>query len=525
MEILSDDLKNELKEKIKGVDVKTGDFQDNVKAIIDAAIESNKDKIREEVTGETVDEHLEKELSGFQELENLLNEGVLDDIDDEHLKGMLTEQSKGLVDVEEERKSIERAGFPAERLTAITKQDIINEILEQFESAIEIMKLDVEKKLAENQEMLKKVNERQKLRNSYDKLANLQSKTQEYKGQEGKKLNENLVSAVENLKNRIDSLAKETTVEGKELESDELNEKIEELNRQKDRLEKALKEIKETYQSKETGDDEKAEETEEAEREEKEEIKAEFTKKVAQSLENIPDNITPEELIKYGEEVAKISESYKKKNINSEECNEILKKIKFKESNYSASEIGNIGLMNNQRRNYIRYTHQLETENDMSSEDKKSLEQKKEHCRKSFEKSNEDVEKITGKKAMPIKTEGEYLEELEDVSNNLSKKSLMPAMFGKNQKKASEQMSSLRTVFTEIFDVAKNKGRDLIIAYNNIIDELQKNSKSKIRVPEKFEVPKQEKNVVEKVDTPIPEKNTEGEKAMKELKVKYFDEL
>ena len=145
MEILSDDLKNELKEKIKGVDVKTGDFQDNVKAIIDAAIESNKDKIREEVTGETVDEHLEKELSGFQELENLLNEGVLDDIDDEHLKGMLTEQSKGLVDVEEERKSIERAGFPTERLTAITKQDIINEILEQFESAIEIMKLDVEK--------------------------------------------------------------------------------------------------------------------------------------------------------------------------------------------------------------------------------------------------------------------------------------------------------------------------------------------------------------------------------------------
>ena len=218
MEILSDDLKNELKEKIKGVDVKTGDFQDNVKAIIDAAIESNKDKIREEVTGETVDEHLEKELSGFQELENLLNEGVLDDIDDEHLKGMLTEQSKGLVDVEEERKSIERAGFPAERLTAITKQDIINEILEQFESAIEIMKLDVEKQLAKNQEMLKKVNERQKLRNSYDKLANLQSKTQEYKGQEGKKLNENLVSAVENLKNRIDSLAKETTVEGKELE-------------------------------------------------------------------------------------------------------------------------------------------------------------------------------------------------------------------------------------------------------------------------------------------------------------------
>ena len=181
--------------------------------------------------------------------------------------------------------------------------------------------------------------------------------------------------------------------------------------------------------------------------------------------------------------------------------------------------------MNNQRRNYIRYTHQLETENDMSSEDKKSLEQKKEYCRKTFEKLNEDVEKITGKKAMPIKTEGEYLEELEDVSNNLSKKSLMPSMFGKNQKKASEQMSSLRTVFTEIFDVAKNKGRDLIIAYNNIIDELQKNSKSKIRVPEKFEVPKQEKNVVEKVDTPIPEKNTEGEKAMKELKVKYFDEL
>ena len=45
------------------------------------------------------------------------------------------------------------------------------------------------------------------------------------------------------------------------------------------------------------------------------------------------------------------------------------------------------------------------------------------------------------------------------------------------------------------------------------------NSKSKIRVPEKFEVPKQEKNVVEKVDTPIPEKNTEGEKAMKELKI------
>lgn len=248
MDILTDDMKKDLKEKFNGLDTKDEKFQEQVQTIVEELIEVNKKKIGDFVAQKTVDEALEEEKEGFKELQQLKGEGVLEEIQDNVLKNDLKQQAKdGIADEILEKVSLEKAGFLKEPQKSISVDDIIEEVLNQLEEIIEEKKKKIDDEIAKKEEVIKKVEKREKLRVAKNKMSNLHQKTKTYKGTEGKRLNENVEKAVIDLDKQINALVAETTVDNKELQSEELKREKEELIEQKNKLSDMLKSIKEKY--------------------------------------------------------------------------------------------------------------------------------------------------------------------------------------------------------------------------------------------------------------------------------------
>ena len=261
MDILTEDMKKELRKKFNGLDTKDEKFQEQAQAIVEELIEVNKKKIGDFVAQKTVDEALEEEKEGFRELRQLMSEGVLEDIQDNDLKNSLKQQAKdGIVDEILEKVSLEKAGFLKEPQKPISVEDIIEEVLNQLEEIVEEKKKELDDEIAKKDEAIKKVEEREKLRVSKTKMNNLHQKTKTYKGTEGKKLNENVENAITDLDKQINALVAETTVDDKELQSEDLKKEKEDLIEQKNKLEEMLKSIKEKYMKDRAKDSDKSKE-------------------------------------------------------------------------------------------------------------------------------------------------------------------------------------------------------------------------------------------------------------------------
>ena len=248
MDILTEDMKKELRKKFNELDTKEEKFQEQVQAIVEELIEVNKKKIGDIVVKKTVDEALEEEKEGFKEIKQLMSEGVLEDLQDNELRNSLEQQAKdGIVDEISEKVSLEKAGFLKEPQKPISVEDIIEEVLNQLEEIVEEKKKELDNEIAEKEEVIKKVEKREKLKVSKAKMNNLHQKTKTYKGTEGKNLNENVEKAIVDLDQQIKALVAETTVDNKELQSEDLEKEREELIEQKNKLDDMLKSIKEKY--------------------------------------------------------------------------------------------------------------------------------------------------------------------------------------------------------------------------------------------------------------------------------------
>ena len=248
MDILTEDMKKELRKKFNGLDTKDEKFQEKSQAIVEELIEVNKKKIGDIVVKKTVDEALEEEKEDKKEIKQLMSEVVLEDLQDNELRNSLEQQAKdGIVDEISEKVSLEKAGFLKEPQKPVSVEDIIEEVLNQLEEIVEEKKKELDNEIAEKEEVIKKVEKREKLKVSKAKMNNLHQKTKTYKGTEGKNLNENVEKAIVDLDQQIKALVAETTVDNKELQSEDLEKERKELIEQKNKLDDMLKSIKEKY--------------------------------------------------------------------------------------------------------------------------------------------------------------------------------------------------------------------------------------------------------------------------------------
>ena len=106
MDLLTENMKKELKDKFKALDMNDEHFLENVQAIIDQSISENANKIGSSVQQKTVDEALQEEKDGFDELEQLMKDGILEDIENQELKDALEEQATyKIIDEKAEREN------------------------------------------------------------------------------------------------------------------------------------------------------------------------------------------------------------------------------------------------------------------------------------------------------------------------------------------------------------------------------------------------------------------------------------
>ena len=248
MESIIDDIKKVLGEKFNELDTRDENFQEKAQAIVDEIIEVNKEKIGNFVPHKTRDEELAREMEIFKKLSQLNIEGDLDYIPDEEVRDNLKQQAKdGIVDEEAEKISLEKAGFLKEPQKILSVEDIIEEVLNKLEEIVETKKKEIDEEIAKKEEIIKKIDNRERLRSTRAKIGDLQQESRTFKGIEGKKLNENIEKAIVSLDKEIDALVIETTVDGKELQSEDLKKEKEELIEQKNKLDDMLKVIKEKY--------------------------------------------------------------------------------------------------------------------------------------------------------------------------------------------------------------------------------------------------------------------------------------
>lgn len=248
MENILDDIKKVLGEKFNGLDIKDENFQEKVQVIVDEIIEVNKEKIGRFVPHKTRDEELAREIEIFKKLSQLNIEGDLDYIPDEEVRDNLKQQATdGIVDEETEKISLEKAGFLKEPQKILSVEDIIEEVLNKLEEIVEAKKKEIDDEIAKKEKIIEKVDNRERLRSTRVKIGDLHQESRTFKGTEGKKLNENIEKAIESLDKEIDALVIETTVDGKELQSEDLKKEKEELIEQKNKLDDMLKAIKEKY--------------------------------------------------------------------------------------------------------------------------------------------------------------------------------------------------------------------------------------------------------------------------------------
>lgn len=475
MDILTEDMKKELKDKFKALDINDEHFQEKAQEIIDEAIVGNKDKIGETVVQKTVDEALEEEKEGFDELEQLMNDGVLEDIGDIDLKDELEEQATHkIIDEAAEKVSLEKAGFLKEPNKETTIEDIVEEILKQLEEAIEEKKQEIEQKIQKNEDMLGKVQKREQLRASKVKVGNLHQKTKNYKGDEGKRLNKNVEAAITDLDKQINALVAETTVDGHELQSDALKQERQKLEEEKKKLEDMSKFLKAKYTSEHS----------------KEASKAILVDEIKQKMEGISYGMGPNKLIRQCEDLTLLREEYKDKGFSSDELDAIFEEIPLEideelENPQNAKTLAAIGQTNEIRRLYMNLSNK-ETQTD---EDKETIK----NCKEGFEKRKSVIEEICdGREVLPLRTEDEYIEELESMEEEAREEGFFK---GRKVRDVASKTRALRLVLKELVSTTKTRG--IQEAYARLRTTLERNPKIKTEdIPD--ELVKPEKKDVRK---------------------------
>ena len=479
MDILTEDMKKELKEKFKALDINDEHFQEKAQEIIDEAIVGNKDKIGETVVQKTVDEELAREKErGFNRLEEIKAKGSIEEIEDLALRDQLEELAQyKIIDEAVEKATLEAEGFLKEPNKATTVEDIVEEILKQLEEVIEEKKQEVEKKIQKNDDMLGKVEKRERLRSAKMDFTGLHKDTKTFKGKEGRRLNQCVEAAIVDLDRQIDALAIATTVDGHELQSDALKQERQKLTEEKQKLEDMSKFLKEKYTKDHA----------------KEGSKAILKSEIKQIMGEMEYGMGPNRLIKASE---RLKDLYKdnKSIFEEEELKAIFKEFPLAfdvdlEKNLNAYNLAlTAGQVNDVRREYIEITNK--GENELTPEDEAELENDK----KIFASAKEIVEAISNSELLPLKTEDEYTMELEGLKENAKDET---GFFnkGKKAKEVVSKMNKLRLVLNEIMSVTKtgkirpayDKVRE-ILNQNPTIDDLPEKleEEKRVNLPPKF---------------------------------------
>ena len=454
MDILTEDMKKELKEKFRALDINDEHFQEKAQTIIDEAILGNKDKIGETVVQKTVDEALEEEKEGFDELEQLMNDGILEDIEDQDLKDALEEQADlKIIDEVAEKASLEAAGFLKEPSKETTIEDIVEEILKQLEEVIEEKKNEIEDKIQKNDDMLGKVQKREQLRASKVRVGNLHQKTKNYKGTEGKKLNQNIEAIIGDFDKQIEALTLATTVNGKEKQVQELEQEKQQLVAEKKKLEDMLETVKEKYTKEQY----------------KQTSKVLLTDEIQNKMNEIQYGMRPEIILEKAEEIRKIFLENRKK-FTIEELRDIFKNVSIidKEGsgkNLTASTLADIGAINDIRKLYIYETGQ---------EKEKQDENEIEWCKKQFNKLSDHIKEISGETVSPLKTEAEYIEELKGLESE-AERNTSSSKKGEGIQRVNQRMKGLQSVLQQVIGFVSTDG--IKKTYHNVIEKLKSNPK------------------------------------------------
>ena len=503
MESIIDDIKKVLGEKFNGLDTKEENFQEKAQAIVDEIIEVNKEKIGNFVPHKTRDEELAREMEIFKKLSQLNIEGDLDYIPDEEARDNLKQQAKdGIVDEEAEKISLEKAGFLKEPQKILSVEDIIEEVLNKLEEIVETKKKEIDEEIAKKEKIIKKVDNRERLRSTRAKIGDLHQESRTFKGTEGKKLNENIEKAIVSLDKEIDALVIETTVDGKELQSEDLKNEREELIEEKNKLDDMLKAIKEKYvKDKEEKEAESKEymfnENEPSEdnldkvktdkgtvREEKADMEnnmdenggRKFNKFSMQTRIGLITNkvitgMEPNELVKQSERMREFYvECIKELGYTKDEMKEILNSttlnyvtpIVSKSSNedkrrFTAGDLMEIGKINEIRKEYIKITSKTK----ITEEDKNVIK----NCEEKFKDISGKIFQICNKEILPLQTLEEYDKELGDLRLEAQKgikrekKRERAKRAIKRETKAEiacEKARMLREVLKEIINVDKS---------------------------------------------------------------------
>ena len=553
MESIIDDIKKVLGEKFNGLDTRDENFQEKAQAIVDEIIEVNKEKIGNFVPHKTRDEELAREMEIFKKLSQLNIEGDLDYIPDEEVRDNLKQQAKdGIVDEEAEKISLEKAGFLKEPQKILSVEDIIEEVLKQLEEIVETKKKEIDEEITKKEEIIEKIDNRERLRSTRAKIGDLHQESRTFKGTEGKKLNENIEKAIVSLDKEIDALVIETTVDGKELQSEDLKKEREELIEEKNRLDEMLKVIKEKYVKDEIEKEEEEtkkdkiytfNESEQEENEINKENDGEETKEQKFKMGNKEDNkeknmkkgksekgdrkfnklsmqtriglitnkvtsgMDPNELVKQSERMREFYlECINELGYAKEEMKETLNDtvlnyvppIVSKSSNddknrFTAGDLMEIGKINEIRREYIKITSKTK----MTEEDKIMVK----NCEEKFQDISGKIFQICNKEILPLQTLEEYEKELGDLRVEAQKgikrgrkieKAKRVIKVETKAEIACEKARILREVLEGIFDV--DKSNLIYEKFNKIIYCLKRNPLIKPdTIPEELENKKDKK--------------------------------
>lgn len=512
MDILTEDMKKELKDKFNALDINDEHFQEKAQAIIDEAILGNKDKIGETVVQRTVDEELAREKEKmFDKLATVMGKGSIEEIDDLALKDELEELAyHKIIDEASEKASLEAEGFLKEPNKETTVEDIVEEILKQLEEVIEEKKQEVEKKIQKNEDMLGKVEKRERLRSAKVDFTDLHKETKTAKGKEGKRLNRCVEAAIINLDRQIDALVAETTIDGNELQSDALKQERQKLIEEKQKLEDMSKFLREKYTKDHS----------------KEASKLFLKEEIRQKMEGIEYGMGPNKFIKQCEGLKDLYYSEcEKGNFTPEEVIAIFEKVPLNidrklEFPANAFTLSAIGQINDMRRRYMVLT----SKEDPTKEEKVEIEEKKKY----FEERKKRVEAICdGREVLPLQTEDEYIEELEDLQEDAEEQGVFR---GRIARDAASKARALRLVLREVLSVRKTNG--IPEAYARLREILGKNKSVKTEdLPKELmdePVKKKKEPVVEKVPTPMPKVAGKGYGDEERMSDKsddwYFDE-
>ena len=462
--LLTEEMKNNLKAKFQTLDIQDEHFQEKLEEIINEALRADKSQASEHIIEKRVDRALKEEKAGFAELKDLMNDGIFDDIEDIELKKSLQNQANnGILDENEEKISLKEVISAEMETREALIGNIIEEILKQLEDVIEEKKQEIQLKIEKNEDMYKKVERRDKLRASKARVNQLHQKTKNYKGKEGKELNQNIEATIIDFDRQIEALTLATTVNGKEKQAEELEQEKQQLLSEKQKLDDMLKLVKEKYTKERY----------------KEASKIILKDELQKKMNSIQYGMDSDKLIENAEDIRKIFlENREKFTIG--ELRTIFKSVyiidkKGSRPKITASMLADIGAINDIRKLYIYETGQNKENN---AEEIKWYQDQ-------FDGLSENVRKITGRKVRPLKTEKEYVEELEELGGKTSDKK--DSTFEKRLKDdaVKTEILRLRSVLKQVIGFVNTNG--IQTAYNKVIKKLKDNASiPKEELPEDF---------------------------------------